>query len=127
MADLTALSDVGHYWGSDTRLSATGGLDRSAGAQRSKERVLRRLLTNPGDCIFHPDYGAGLPQRVGSNVNAAEIKALVRTQMRLEPSVARNPEPAITVREIPNGVSLSIAYTSMPDKQPVALTFSVSA
>ena len=40
-------------------------------------RILRRLLTNPGDYLWHPDYGAGLPSRIGTVVNEAELTALI--------------------------------------------------
>lgn len=123
MADLTALCDVSHLWGADTQLSPSGDFARVTRATRSTQRVLRRLLTNPGDYVFHPDYGAGLPGRVGTNVDVAEIRALIREQMLLEPSVARTPEPTIKVREIQNGVSVSIVYVALPDQQPVPLSF----
>lgn len=127
MADLTALCDIGHDFGGDVRLSPTGDLSRVQGNIRSAERVYRRLLTNPGEYIWHPNYGAGLPKRVGGLVDVAEIRALIRSQMLLEPSVSQSPPPAIVVSEIPNGVSVSISYVALPDKQPTALSFSVSA
>lgn len=126
MADLTALADVAHVWGQDVQLSPTGDLGRVTRADRSRQRVLRRLLTNPGDYIFHPDYGAGLPALVGSNVTAAEVAALVRQQLKLEPSVAQTPEPVISVTLIPNGIRVQGSYTALPDQQPVPLSFDVS-
>jgi hypothetical protein len=126
MADLTALCDVGHFWGSDVQLSPTGDLARVTRGDRSKQRVLRRLLTNPGDCLFHPEYGAGLPRQIGLNADVAEIRALIREQMLLEASVARDPEPQIVVRAIQNGIAVSIVYVALPDRQPVPLSFDVS-
>jgi hypothetical protein len=126
MADLTALCDVGHFWGSDVQVGPTGDLARATRADRSKQRVLRRLLTNPGEYIWHPTYGAGLPGKIGSNANAAEISALIRAQMRLEASVAQTPEPTVTVTPIPNGISVAIVYVALPDRQPVPLSFDVS-
>lgn len=126
MADLTALCDVGHFWGSDLLLSPTGDLARVTRADRSRQRVLRRLLTNPGDYIFHPTYGAGLPQRVGTIIDADEITALIQAQMRLEPSVAQTPAPVVKVAAIPNGITVNVQYVSLPDRQPVPLVFDVS-
>lgn len=127
MADLTALSDVAHFWGSDVILSASGDLGRAQRAERSKQRVLRRLLTNPGDYVFHPDYGAGLPAKVGGLINVAEVKALIRAQMRQEASVAQSPAPQIVVDGIDAGVSVAISYVALPDRQPVALAFDLSS
>lgn len=127
MADLTALADVGHFWGGDVFTSASGDLQKVSRADRSKQRVLRRLLTNPGDLLFHPGYGAGLPRRVGSNLDVDEITAVIRQQMGLEVSVAQTPPPVISVSEITNGVQVSVDYTVLPDRQPVSLAFSVEA
>jgi hypothetical protein len=123
--DLTALADVGHYWGGDIFASPTGDLLRVTRAERSKERVLRRLLTNPGEMLFHPEYGAGIPQRVGSTTDPDEITGIIRTQMALEASVSQNPPPSITVIATANGVEASINYVVLPDQQPVSLGFSV--
>jgi hypothetical protein len=126
VADLTALCDVGHLWGGDVSLSATGDYARVTRADLSKQRVLRRLLTNPGDYIFHPDYGAGLPALVGSNATAGQVAAIIRNQLRLEPSVAQTPAPTITVTPIINGLAVVVNYVSLPDRQPVPLSFSVN-
>ena len=127
MADFTTLCDIGHDFGGDVRLSPTGDLLRVTGNVRSAERVYRRLLTNPGDYIWHPDYGAGLPQKVGGLVDVAEIRALIRRQMMREASVQQTPTPpAIVATAIPNCVSVQISYVALPDRQPTALSFSVS-
>lgn len=126
MADLTVLNDVGHFWGSDLVLSGSGDLSRVDTAERSRERVLRRLLTNPGDYTYHPEYGGGLPAKIGSKLNAAEIAAIVRRQMRLEASVSQDPQPQIVVTEIVGGVSVSIRYAVLPDLTPASLSFSLS-
>jgi len=125
MADLTALDDVGHYWGGDVILGLTGDFSRASHADRSKQRVLRRLLTNPGDYIFHPAYGAGLPKLVGQAIDLPKTQALIRGQMLLEASVAKSPGPTIKARLIPGGLSVAISYTVLPDRQPVSLSFSV--
>lgn len=137
MADLTALADVGHFWGSDIQLSPTGDLARASGAERSKQRVFRRLMTNPaasapngatsGDYIFHPGYGAGIPAMIGQVLDIARITARIRGQMLLEASVAKSPAPKVTVNQIVGGVSVDLAYVALPDRQPVSLSFDVSA
>ena len=126
MTDLTALNDLNHSWGDDLVVSTTGDLDQVARTTRSRQRVLRRLLTNPGEYLFHPEYGAGLRKMVGENRDVAKIRTLIRGQMLLEPSVSRSPEPTVTVASITNGVSVRIDYVALPDQQPVALSFNVS-
>jgi hypothetical protein len=126
MADLTALADIDQTWGGDIGLSPTGDLGRVTRAARSKQRVLRRLMTNPGDYIWHPTYGAGLPGKLGSTATASEIQALILAQMKLEPSVAQSPAPVITVTVFPGGLAVRGVYTALPDRQPVPLSFEVT-
>jgi hypothetical protein len=126
MADLTALDDIDHDWSGDVAVSLSGDLNRANRLTRSRQRVLRRLLTNPGDYIWHPTYGAGLPAQIGRNLDLAKLRALIRGQMLLEPSVLRSPEPTIVLKSIANGVAVRISYIALPDRQPVALSFSVS-
>lgn len=120
-----ALDDIAHLWSQDLRLSPTGDLGRVNRHPRSQERVLRRLMTNPGEYIFHPEYGAGLPRMVGTNIDLGKIQALIEGQMMLEASVVRDPPPKADVREITGGVAVKVQYLSLPDKQPVSLSFDV--
>ena len=62
-----------------------------------QRRVLRRLMTNPGDYIWNADYGAGLGRYIGLPIDLAGLEALVRLQMQLEAAVALSPEPVIAV------------------------------
>jgi hypothetical protein len=126
MARLSALQDVGHYWGSDTQLTPTGDLARADNLARSQQRVLRRLMTNPGDYYWHPTYGAGLPAKIGQILDLAEIRAVIRTQMQLEASVSKADPIRVDVAQISDGVSVALAYTALPDRQPVTLSFDVS-
>jgi hypothetical protein len=127
MASLTTRDDLSHWMGQDIGLSPTGDVGRVNGSDRSRQRVLRRLLTNPGEYLTHPAYGAGLARFVGSVTDVGAITAAIRGQMLLESSVAKTPAPKINVNPLPNGLAVTIAYTSLPDKQPVALSFDVNA
>jgi hypothetical protein len=124
---MSLINDISHYWGNDIAASAIGDLAPASGTLRGQQRVLRRLLTNPGDYAFHPEYGASLAKYVGSVATPAEIKALIRGQMLLEDAVSKNPEPVISVKRITNGVSVQVNYNDAPSGQPVVLSFSVSA
>ena len=132
------MSDLFHYIGNDLTQSATGDLLTVSGSTQGSQRVLRRLLTNPaqldssgnvtipGDYIFHPNYGAGLPRMVGHTVNIPKINGVIRGQLFLEDCVSRNPAPVITVTAITGGVSVYIRYNDAQTGKPVALAFDVN-
>lgn len=92
------MSDLHLDWGGDLASSETGDLAVVGRPALGTERVLRRLLTNPGAYVWHPTYGAGLSRFVGQPIDVAGVQALIRSQMLLEPAVAREPEPVVTVQ-----------------------------
>jgi hypothetical protein len=123
---MTTLSDLTHYIGGDLSPSATGDLQTATNTLRGQQRVLRRLLTNPGDYIFHPDYGAGLPAHVGRVTDIHQMTALVRGQVLKEDAVSKTPPPLIKVKSlVGGGVAVSIRYTDAASGQPVVLNFNV--
>lgn len=123
--------DISHQWGSDLTIGSTGDLAVVAGASLGQQRVLRRLLTNPGDYIWQPAYGAGLARFIGRPGNASQIRAVVRSQIFKEAAVARTPEPVIDVSIAPAGaagtVYVHIRYVDATTSQTQLLSFSVSA
>lgn len=92
------MSDLHLGWAGDIASSETGDVATVERPALGTQRVLRRLLTNPGAYLWHPRYGAGLARYVGQPIDAAGIEALIRSQMLLEASVAREPEPVVAVR-----------------------------
>src|SRR5690348_6194894 len=98
------MADAGHYFSGDLQLSANGGLLNADSSLESQQRILRRLMTNPGSYLWEPNYGAGLPRRIGSPFDIAEMTALIRSQMYIEESVQQQTEPQITVTPIMNGL-----------------------
>ena len=125
------MSDIFHQWGSDIGVGATGDLSAAIGACFGQQRILRRLLTNPGDYIWQPAYGAGLAGFIGKPVNALQISALIRSQIFKESTVARIPEPTIEVTVSPGGASgdvyVYICYVDAQSGQTQVLTFSAGA
>ena len=96
------------------------------GSEAGQQRVLRRLLTNPGDYIWQPDYGAGLGGYVGGPVSPATIAATIRSQMYKEASVSHDPEPVIDVKDGPGGaVYVHIRYADAETSTGQVLTFSL--
>ena len=124
------MSDAWHQFGGDLMVGATGDLAGASGATPGQQRVLRRLLTNPGDYIWQLDYGAGLARFIGRPVNPQQISAVVRSQIFKEAAVARQPEPVIDVQISPGGatgtVYVYIRYVDADSGQTQVLSFSVT-
>lgn len=120
------MNDIFQRYGSDITTSSTGDLQPVDGSERGQQRIIRRLLTNPGDYIFHPEYGAGLPAKIGDTVDIPNIRALIRGQMLLEESVAKIPEPQVTINAIPGGIGCVIRYADAQTKTPAVLSFNVN-
>jgi phage baseplate assembly protein W len=121
------LSDVGHWFGNDLQLSPTGDLAQVTRANRSRQRVLRRLMTAAGDYMSHPDYGAGLPREIGRNSDHARVRGVIRTQMKIEASVMETPEPSIKLTTVGNTVRADIEYEVSPERAPASLSFTPEA
>jgi phage baseplate assembly protein W len=111
-------------------IAATGDIGTVAGPLLGQQRVLRRLLTNPGDYIWQLDYGAGLARFIGQPINALQIRAVIRSQIFKEATVARQPEPLIDVQVAPGGASgtvyVYIRYVDAQSSQTQVISFSVS-
>lgn len=120
------MSDAFHYFGSDLTLSATGDLLTAEATDETTQRILRRLLTNIKGYIWEPGYGAGLPGMIGQTLDAAELSALIKSQMYLEADVSHAPEPQIAVQQIPNGVAVQITYVGNATGETDFLSFDVT-
>lgn len=132
------MQDLTHYIGGDLTVSATGDLQLIDGAVKTQQRILRRLLTNPArfddsgnpisqaDYLWHPNYGAGLAAYIGQNLKIAEIRSVIRGQILLESSVAKIPEPVITLKEISGGLSCRIQYNDALTNAIQTLSFDVT-
>lgn len=119
------MADAWHQWGGDLALSSTGDLAVTDGTEYGQQRLLRRLLTNVGDYIWHLDYGAGLPKRVGDLANTRLIAGVIRGQVLKESLIAASPAPVIDLTAIPTGVYAHIQYVDAPSGQSQSLSFSV--
>lgn len=123
---MSDLADLSHYWGSDLQLGPTGDLATVVRADRTSQRIIRRLMTNPGggDYPFEPDYGAGLPAKIGDTLNIPYLTALIIGQMALEESVSRDPAPQVLVTQIQGGAAIQIVYFDQSG-QGVPLSFNL--
>ena len=113
------------WYGDDMHVSATGDIALADGIDLANQRIVRRLMTLVGGYIWSPNYGAGLPQRIGDVPTINQITSVIRWQMYLEASVQRIPEPIITVSPITSGVFVSIKYIDALTGLQASLQFDV--
>jgi len=120
------MPDLALQFGGDLSVGPTGDLLLAAGPALTQQRVLLRLLTNPGDYIWQLGYGAGLGQFVGQPGAPAAITGVTRTQLMLESAVAQTPPPTIGTTVGDDGtVTLALTYADAPTGQTSLLTFSL--
>jgi hypothetical protein len=120
------MADAALVFGGDLSIGVSGDLALARGSDLTEQRVLRRLLTSPGDYIWQLSYGAGLGQFVGAAGGAGAMGAVARAQMLAESGVAQSPLPQIAVDQSnPTGIVLTIAYQDATTGQGIALTFPV--
>lgn len=122
------MADAWLEWGADFVVSASGGLLLADNDDYTRQRIERRILTAVRGYVWHQDYGAGLPQKVGSLIQASTVQAIVRSQIALEASVAPSPAPVVTVSVDPNTPALqviTIKYRDAANGEAVTLSFSV--
>lgn len=121
------MSDLNHTFDGDLSVNAGGDLAMATGSMLGQQRVLRRLLTNTGDYIWHLTYGAGLPGQIGAPANAATIRGLVRNQIFNEAIVASDPAPSIAVQTADSYVSLQISYSDAATATTQTLAITLTA
>lgn len=127
---MTSLSDLHHEWQGDLELASRGDLRLSTSSARSRQHVLRRLLTSPGDHIWDLGYGGGLGSLVGKPIDLRSIEALIRLQLRREASVAIEPPPQVTVPPVTESqygtTMINIKYTESEAGTSVATEIPLS-
>jgi len=119
-------ADLALQLGGDLEVSSTGDIAIVNAADWTKQRVLRRLLTNPRDYIWQLTYGAGLAQYVGLPGVGAALSGVVRAQLLLEAGVSPSPVPVLGMNIGDDGVVvLSINYADAQTGQSSVLSFSL--
>ncbi len=114
------ICDINHLFGEDLGVTATGDIAVVSNHNRTVQRVIRRLLTAPtsqsgSGYPWQPEYGAGLPQKIGESIDPGQVQAVVLSQLLIEPTVARTPLPTVTV-SVTQGtgvVVLNVLYTDL--------------
>jgi hypothetical protein len=119
------MTDFWLEWNNDFRVSPQGGLVLVDGDDEARQRLMRRLCTAVQGYIWHPEYGAGLLQKIGDPWQPTQIEAICREQVNMEASVAPFPPPVVGVAEIiPGMVSIDIRYISA--QTGAAVQFSIT-
>jgi len=120
-------------WAGDLEIGPTGDLQTLPVSVEVQRRVIRRLLTNPGEYIWNINYGAGLGGYVGTEISQFVIQKTIRQQLRYEPLVDQVPTPNIIVQApSPNKspeVAVTIGYHSNGSlaQAPIALGIEVNS
>lgn len=120
------MADISLNWAADLELTPGGDLALSEGPLMTTQHIERRLLTRIRSYIWDQSYGASLPERIGRVAQASGIAAIVRSQMKLEQTVAPTPVPIITVTNPdtdPGLFVILIQYTDAVTGAPISLSF----
>lgn len=123
------MPDLSLFWNDDLIVGPNGDLALVDKVDLANQHIIRRLLTAVQGYIWHLEYGAGLPQRIGKPARALEIQSLVAAHIRLEPSVAKIPPPTVTVDPdvtIQGLFIITIKYVEAGTNAQRALTFDTS-
>lgn len=120
------MADFWLQWGKDFVVSAQGGLVMADGDDYARQRLFRRLCTAVYGYIWHRDYGAGLPQKIGDPWSPSEIQAICMSQVNMEQAVAVSPPPIVSVAEVmPGMVSIDVSYTDAKTGEAVEFNITV--
>jgi hypothetical protein len=130
------MADLYHWFSCDLVAGANGdlltadnqivaGAPQGASSLLTQQLLLRRLLTNARDYVWHQKYGAGLPQRVGQLLDIPGLTAVINTQLNLEAGVTHIPEPIVQVAPIPGGAFVHVLYNDAITGGPATLSFNV--
>ena len=121
--------DINHTWSGDIALSNYNDIAMVDGLDETNQRVLRRLLTNPGEYIWHPDYGAGLGKYVGTALNDEiryEMQQLIVGQMYLESDVGKNPAPTVALSQNSiDEIVCTIIYYNLTQSKLATINFTL--
>ncbi len=115
-----------HWWGLDTQFTAAGDDASVTAIDEINQRIVRELLTPPGDYLFQPSYGAGLGSYIGQALSSdkfSAIKAAIRSIVAKEPDVQKQPGAQIAFQNDASGLAaVQILYTYAPTGQAVTLS-----
>ena len=98
-------------WGGDLSVGPTGDIGVAPVQTEVQQRIIRRLLTNAGDYIWHINFGGGLGSYIGKPYSSALIEGTILAQLQYEVLVAANPSPTFQISQSTAGSFSSTALT----------------
>jgi hypothetical protein len=98
-------------WGGDLSIGPSGDIAVAPAHVEINQRIVRRLLTNPGDYIWHTDYGAGLGKYVGEPYSPELVEGTILNQLRYESLIASSPLPLVQTDELLQGTFIGASVT----------------
>lgn len=107
------MPDLNLEWHDDLSADSSGDLLLVDGDDETRQRLERRLFTAVKGYVWHQDYGAGLPQKIGDPWSIGQITSIVNAQVYNEASVATFPPVQVSVGASPNQpdhVGIGIKY-----------------
>lgn len=121
------MSAISHTIGGDIDLTSGGAVALVSEADETRQKILRRLCTNPGAYLWGLDYGAGLPALVGMTETTETISSVVQAQMALESGIDQMQPVTVTVTPLTGGkYTCSIQYTDSQTQTVQSLTYTAS-
>lgn len=121
------MADLALEWNDDFQIDSTGDLRVIDGDDEVRQRLERRLFTAVHGYVWHPEFGAGLPQKIGSVLSVSDIRSVVAAQLALEATVAPNPPAQLTIQADPNQASLvTIGIQYWDAVTGVSVSFTIS-
>jgi hypothetical protein len=122
------MADISLEWSGDFAVDASNDLFTVDGDTEVRQRLERRLFTAVNGYIWHPEYGAGLPQKIGATRSVSQIRSIVAQQLALEASVAASPPAQLTVTASPNQPDLiAIAIKYFDAQTGTAVSFTITS
>jgi phage baseplate assembly protein W len=102
----------GIFFDGDYRVTPHGDYLTIEQEEALKQDVYHRLITNPGEYKFRPDYGCGVRAAVNGRMGQAEIDALTN---RIRENLLQDPRVtgvSVTLSAIDEGVSIALAIVA---------------
>jgi hypothetical protein len=118
-------------WGGDIAIGPSGDIAVAPVESELQQRIIRRLLTNAGDYIWHNNYGAGLGTYVGEPYSPTIIEYIVSVQLQQEPLIVTLPPPSVLVSQSSEGAfstsSVKIQYqiAGLPTDSSTAMVLDI--
>jgi hypothetical protein len=113
-------------WGGDLLVGPGGDIGTAPVQFEVEQRLVRRLLTNPGDYIWHTTYGGGLGSFVGQPCSPALIEGTILGQLQQETLVAPDPAPTVQTNQSLSGSFSTISVTVQFQVTGISVSTSVT-